>query len=580
MDFSMIEIFPDEILLEICRYLHCSDVLYSFFDLNSRLNRTITSYCQHVWFRRASHKQLLHIYEQILPRIGSTVVALTIHPLHQSSFPQAIQLQLSKLFSNLKTLTLTSWTSANLIQTMIDHLQEFEYLEKLVIQELTSSDDLSDWTFLKEIFTLKNRFLTNLTFDYDCDSFDLKKSVTTPCSSYNLQQLTIQLETINDFVYLTSFIPNIVHLDVSIKNSSLKCNLTFSKLLHLKRFSLWIIYWYSQYEDLIPLLAFAPLIEQIFVTISTRDLNLILGTRIHSILPTQLKQFHYTVCYNSYDDFDSNLIEQIKQSWSSLMPIRLSSNENDKRIFLHTLPYSNSRLIIRSSLAKNMPVDNLDEIYSKVDQIQVYTMTNISDIFPILKQSHRVRELTLLIPTKPTVPMANSQTIRLSTLNRLDILTIEGTPSDLIHFKELLHAAPNLSVLVIDFDCLLNLLENEDQPLITYVYLNRHILDLCIRVQQSTFTIEHIRLISRVFSRTRNLTIDFETPEDFSDTNLIPTVLDRFEQLVIFHIYGKIPQEILNFDIKQWILQQTTKRIQPNHIFRVECTATYFKIWL
>ncbi|CAF2393856.1 unnamed protein product [Rotaria sp. Silwood2] len=96
------EILPDEIILEICRYLHCSHVLYSFFDLNTRLNKTITSYCQHVWFRRASYKQLLYIYQYILPRIGSSVLSLTIHPLHQVSFPSSFKHQISNIFPNLK----------------------------------------------------------------------------------------------------------------------------------------------------------------------------------------------------------------------------------------------------------------------------------------------------------------------------------------------------------------------------------------------------------------------------------------------------------------------------------------------
>ena len=134
----MIELLdlPDEMILEICRYLHCSHVLYSFYDLNSRLNRTITSYCQHVWFRRASYKQLLHIYQYILPRIGSFVVSLTIHPLHHSSFPISLKQQMSNIFPNLKTLTLTSWTSENLLLLMIESIQQMNCLEKLVIQEL------------------------------------------------------------------------------------------------------------------------------------------------------------------------------------------------------------------------------------------------------------------------------------------------------------------------------------------------------------------------------------------------------------------------------------------------------------
>ena len=130
-----LEFLPDELLLEICRYLHCSHVLYSFFNLNSRLNQTITSYCRHVWFRRASYRQLLHIYDSILPQIGPAIISLTIHPLHQSSFPLSFKFQLPNICPFLKHLTLTSWRSEYLLSYMMDSLRQMNCLEKLTIQE-------------------------------------------------------------------------------------------------------------------------------------------------------------------------------------------------------------------------------------------------------------------------------------------------------------------------------------------------------------------------------------------------------------------------------------------------------------
>ena len=396
------EFLPDEMILEICRYLHCSHVLYSFFDLNSRLNRTIASFCHHVWFRRATYKQLLYIYEHILPRIGSSVTSLTIHPLHQASFPISYKQQIFKLVPHLKTLTLTSWRSDYLVLAMMETLQEMHSLEKLIIQELSCSTTLPDIQLLEQIFSLQNKYLTNIIFDYDCDPFHLNNPSMNHSLSNHIDSLTIQLDTLNDLAILIQFIPHIHRLDVTIKNSSLESVPFPSTLPLLKELSIWSIHWYSHFIDMIPLLSIAPSLEQLSLTISTRDADLIDGEKLRSILPVHLKQFNYTVCYHRHGCFEQFNIDRLKNSWQSI-PVIYSISEVDKRMFLHTLPYSSSRLMIRSSLAKSIPANDFYQMYSKVDQIQVYTMNNLSDVFPIVGQCHRVRELTLLTANEPAV---------------------------------------------------------------------------------------------------------------------------------------------------------------------------------
>jgi hypothetical protein len=336
------------------------------------------------------------MYEYILPRIGSSILSLTIHPLHQSSFPILFKQQLGMIVPYLKKLTLTSWRSENLLLNMFENLEQMNYLEKLVIQELSNSNAIEDRDFLKKILMIKNNFLNNIIFDYDCDSFNLNYSSKNYFLSDHLLYLTIQLDTIQDLSILIHFIPNIHQLDVTIKNSSLESASFQTSLPFLKEFSIWTIHWYSHFNDLISLFSIAPSMEQFSLTISTRDIDLINGEKLLSILPLQLKQFHYTVCCYIYENYEQFHIDRVIKSWQ-LIPVIYSFSENDKRIFLHTLPYSSSRLIIRSSLAKCMPMKEIYQMYSKVDQIQVYTMTNLSDVFPMLTLCRRVRELTLLI---------------------------------------------------------------------------------------------------------------------------------------------------------------------------------------
>ncbi len=148
----------------------------------------------------------------------------------------------------------------------------------------------------------------------------------------------------------------------------------------------------------------------------------------------------------------------------------------------------------------------------------------------------------------------------------------------------------NLSVLVIDLDCLLTLLEDENESLIVYVLLHRHILDLCIRIEgnnnnndqrkKAKITVEQIHLIARIFTRVRNLTIDYETSEELIQSNIIKSVINEFKDLVIFHIYGKIPYDMIENDIRQWVLEQNSFRIQSTDMFRVECNSGWFILWL
>ena len=76
MDFERL---PDEIILEICRYLSCTDILYSFFNINIRLNCTISIYYQHVILRQTSFIQFEYICRNILPKIGCKIRSLCIN---------------------------------------------------------------------------------------------------------------------------------------------------------------------------------------------------------------------------------------------------------------------------------------------------------------------------------------------------------------------------------------------------------------------------------------------------------------------------------------------------------------------
>lgn len=151
----------------------------------------------------------------------------------------------------------------------------------------------------------------------------------------------------------------------------------------------------------------APWTETLSLTISTRDVKLINRETLVSVLPSHVKQLNYTVCYYSYDDSNLWNTEMIRKSWQDI-PITFSISDIDRRVFLHTLPYCSSRLTIRSSLAKNISKQNRHDIYSTIDQIQIYHVMNLSDAFVTIGQCRRVRELTILATDESTTPLTST----------------------------------------------------------------------------------------------------------------------------------------------------------------------------
>jgi hypothetical protein len=67
---SILEILPDEILLEVCKHLLFSDILYSFTGLNYRMTRMIIQYRQHFSFHKTSLSKCDYLCINVLPQIG------------------------------------------------------------------------------------------------------------------------------------------------------------------------------------------------------------------------------------------------------------------------------------------------------------------------------------------------------------------------------------------------------------------------------------------------------------------------------------------------------------------------------
>jgi len=81
---AIFEHLPDEILLIICQYLSQYHIIWAFFNLNNRLNCTISQFCQSLFISHAnsySHTDR----RRLLPIIGPYLQSLTIKSIDLSS---------------------------------------------------------------------------------------------------------------------------------------------------------------------------------------------------------------------------------------------------------------------------------------------------------------------------------------------------------------------------------------------------------------------------------------------------------------------------------------------------------------
>jgi hypothetical protein len=112
---------PDEIILEICHYLSWFDTVIAFYNLNTRLNRTLSGYVKHV-------------------SIGNNCYLKQFQDGCFFLFSNQ-----SSLFFLIRTLTISNRGSPLAAKYFLSHIpiQEMLYLEKLTLIELTGKEILS-----------------------------------------------------------------------------------------------------------------------------------------------------------------------------------------------------------------------------------------------------------------------------------------------------------------------------------------------------------------------------------------------------------------------------------------------------
>ncbi|UJR34199.1 hypothetical protein I4U23_021605 [Adineta vaga] len=453
------EQFPDEILLLIFRYLSSTDILISFFDLNSRFSQTISGYYQHLILSQLPLKHYNYVCTSILPHIQSHITSLTISNewtgVLSKVFLNDYGERMSTRFPHLQHLTLIAFISQSFV-LFLNCLEDFHELFEIQIKGLFAEfpNDKESETLLFRIFSANNSRLNSILFDDYSAPFHIQ-TTNNEIKFNNLKNLRIELNTIADLQHLLTVLPHLESLQARIHDESLDNDdkkdhnviVPTLKCFHLQSIRHWWIF--SELECILNRL---PNLEDLAINIDAySDVKLINGPKMFSLLSKfHLKTFHYLLRLHDSSFVDHNTIVSTWREFNQ--EFVCTKNENDQNLIFYSLPFHFEDLILECSLAKN---NIFNENYSpQVTLLYLYKVTkHISEVFPIISKCHRLRRLRLQINknflSKP------SQQNQLCKVPRLTTMTlINGSSIDLDNFHKLLAGLPNLHTLNLEDDLL------------------------------------------------------------------------------------------------------------------------------
>jgi hypothetical protein len=396
---STFEMLPDEILLEVCKYSLCTDILQSFTGLNRRLTRMITQYLHHVSFHKTSISTFDYLCINVLPQIGSHIRSFFIDCcysiLQDELFIEHFGKKMSALFPKLERLSLVYYQYDQLI-AFLNTLHDLNHLTEIRLYSLFDIQRSHQPVLVRSIVQANNHRFTTLLLDEQssCLSFDDSDRY------LNIIQLRIKLRSAVDLPSLFAAVPNVQYLDILIEGKD-----EFSKdfdrqlhpLLHLIDFRLKYIMHGWKLEELSLLLVQLPIVQYLSIFITTFDRRLLEGDVLIPVLPSAIQQFNYAINFISDTPFDR--VKEIITSWPSSHPITCLFNE--KLLFLHTLPWRFPHIELDVSYGKMIPycANNVDDYDRSLEQLYLWIDTNfgLTRSLPMLRQCRRVKGITIVV---------------------------------------------------------------------------------------------------------------------------------------------------------------------------------------
>ncbi|CAF1489201.1 unnamed protein product [Adineta ricciae] len=442
---SAFEILPDEILLNIYEYLHHIDIVYSFFNLNTRLNRIINEFCDNFNLNTATYKQFKYILSNIGSNIRSMVIngnwlSFLANEIHSVKFDS----NLSLIFPNLHTLTLEYFTGEQLC-TYLEKLQT----PKLVKLNIKCLLEQRQDEILEQILS-RNQQLKFIRFDQDSIFLSLRITNTTLFYG-NIQELIVNLIDHEMLADLFTLLPNLCRLHINTGQSpfvSTENLANISPLAHLNDFKLCSIGMSWGFEEITDILCKMPSLQKLTLLLSTTDHRLVNKKNLSVILPSSTIQINFFILYyfsESSGDLDASLDTwPLRQISSTRFTIR-----SDRYALAHTVPFNINSMILPSIIAENiLPVW---KYMGSVKNLIVDRTLPSNNILMIVQHLHGIQALTIEATASQSI-----QSVVLH-LPHLKWLKITG-PCELF---PILKAAPNLNDLSIDFDGFNRLINND-----------------------------------------------------------------------------------------------------------------------
>lgn len=395
---SMLEMLPDETLLEVCKYLLCTDILYSFNGLNYRMTRMISQYRHDVSFYKTSISIFDYVCMNVVPQISSQIRSLVIDccysVLQDELFIKHFGEKMSMIFPNLERISLNAYQHNQLV-AFLNTLRDLNHLVEIRLYSLFPIERLHQTTFVRSLVQANNHQLTTILIDNysSCLSFD-------DADCYlNILKLSIKLKIIKDLPSLFAAVPNVEYLDVIIEEPEDVFEdlgeMKLSPLIHLTNFRLKSVIRVWVLEELITLLVQLPTVQCLSLFLFTCDKRLVKSDIILPSLPSTVQQFNYAIYFISNTTIDGDDINV--SCWSLSHPVACFFN--DEFLFIHTLPWHFTRLEFPSLLGKMMSCHtNSVNGYDKyVEQVHLTIDKNFSlgKSLAVLSQCRRVKTLMI-----------------------------------------------------------------------------------------------------------------------------------------------------------------------------------------
>ncbi|CAF1041045.1 unnamed protein product [Rotaria sordida] len=541
-EVSTFEMLPDEMILFICQYLRGAEILYSFFNLNSRLNSAITDYCHYVNLKYVTYKQFDFVATQIIPQIGLSVRSFVFNGQWENIMSNKLNstffhLKLSLIFPQLYTLSLVNFIDRQL-NLFLDNITDLLKLVKLDIRNLL--DNYAEDS-LEKVLAANNNRLKYISFDSDSIDFNLTATRNDETISYpNIEELIVNLKTNKTLEYLFILVPHIkrLHIDFDQLSSVSKSTLAnVSSLIHLKDFQLRSINIYWSLKEIAYILSKMPSLQRLALNVRTED------AQSHSEVDTLLS------------------------TWPIHIRITCLLDKSNKYAVIHTIPYDLFSIIIPATIANYMLAGS--EYTRKVKDLKIFGEQCSTDIYLIVQHFHRLR--TLAIGSEKNSKELTSQSTQPIVLHlpKLKRLYVKGT-YEIFH---LVQAAPNLEHLQIDFNCL-NIVLNDVS---TCELLQKRIVHLEITNFREVDSIQ-LDTIAQKFNHLRDLSLVFENSTVFVDSLILQVLsLWKDKKLRSLYIRGSLTDEV-DKNLRQWLIDHS--HLCQEDLFVVKHMTNWIAMWL